>query len=317
MWWKYLLTRLAIFVFVIFAATALVFYVMHSLPGENVQVITQYVLFGNVDINPTNDEVDFITHKFDLQLPLYVQYAQWADGILHGDWGVSYKNNVDVYGLIAAKFPATMQLALACVIASILIGIPLGVVSALYHNSWLDYFCSTGAVIGKSIPSFWLALMLIWIVSLKLDLTPVAGYGTIQHMFLPVITLGTAASAIIARLTRSSMLEVLGQDYIRTARGKGLAYGTIVFRHALKNALLPLVTVIGLEIGGMLGGSVIIESIFAWPGIGKLLMDSITARDIPVIQGCVLIFIVVYMAVNLAVDLSYSLVDPRIRGAVT
>jgi peptide/nickel transport system permease protein len=310
--WKFIVKHLAIFIFVIIAATALTFYVMHSLPGENVKVIAQYIIYGNVEIAPSNDEVNFITTKFNLDEPLYVQYISWLDGVIHGDMGYSYKSNQAVYSLIIDKLPATMLLSLVCVLVSILIGIPLGVIAALRHNTLIDYFCSAGAVIGKSIPSFWLAIMLIWIFSLKLDLTPVAGYGDIQHMILPVVTLGTSAAAVIARLTRSSMLEIMGQDYIRTAKGKGLSRNLIVYRHAFKNAMLPLITVIGLQVGGMLGGSVIVESIFAWPGIGKLMMDSINSRDIPVIEGCVFIFIITYMLVNFVVDLSYKYFDPRI-----
>lgn len=311
--WKYIIKRLAIFAFVIVAATALTFYVLHSLPGEPADVIVRYVFIGNTEITPTNEEIDFVKKKFDLDTPLYAQYLSWLGGILKGDMGYSYKSNNDVYKVISTKFLVTVQLALAAVILSIIIGIPLGIIAALRQNTWIDYFCSTSAVIFKSIPSFWLALMLIWFFSLTLDLTPVVGYGDIQHMILPVATLGISSSAVIARLTRYSMLDVMKQDYIRTAKGKGLSRNMIIYRHAFKNAMLPLITVIGLEIGHMLGGAVIIESIFAWPGIGKLLVDSISARDIPMIQGCVMLFVVIYVLINFCVDILYPLVDPRIR----
>ena len=313
--WKYIIKRLAIFAFVIVAATALTFYVLHSLPGEPADVIVRYVFIGNTEITPTNEEIDFVKKKFDLDTPLYAQYLSWLGGILKGDMGYSYKSNNDVYKVISTKFLVTVQLALAAVILSIIIGIPLGIIAALRQNTCIDYFCSTSAVIFKSIPSFWLALMLIWFFSLTLDLTPVVGYGDIQHMILPVATLGISSSAVIARLTRYSMLDVMKQDYIRTAKGKGLSRNMIIYRHAFKNAMLPLITVIGLEIGHMLGGAVIIESIFAWPGIGKLLVDSISARDIPMIQGCVLLFVVIYVLINFCVDILYPLVDPRIRRA--
>ena len=313
--WKYIIKRLAIFAFVIVAATALTFYVLHSLPGEPADVIVRYVFIGNTEITPTNEEIDFVKKKFDLDTPLYAQYLSWLGGILKGDMGYSYKSNNDVYKVISTKFLVTVQLALAAVILSIIIGIPLGIIAALRQNTCIDYFCSTSAVIFKSIPSFWLALMLIWFFSLTLDLTPVVGYGDIQHMILPVATLGISSSAVIARLTRYSMLDVMKQDYIRTAKGKGLSRNMIIYRHAFKNAMLPLITVIGLEIGHMLGGAVIIESIFAWPGIGQLLVDSISARDIPMIQGCVLLFVVIYVLINFCVDILYPLVDPRIRRA--
>jgi peptide/nickel transport system permease protein len=313
--WKYIIKRLAIFAFVIVAATALTFYVLHSLPGEPADVIVRYVFIGNTEITPTNEEIDFVKKKFDLDTPLYAQYLSWLGGVLKGDMGYSYKSNNDVYKVISTKFLVTVQLALAAVILSIIIGIPLGIIAALRQNTWIDYFCSTSAVIFKSIPSFWLALMLIWFFSLTLDLTPVVGYGDIQHIILPVATLGISSSAVIARLTRYSMLDVMKQDYIRTAKGKGLSRNMIIYRHAFKNAMLPLITVIGLEIGHMLGGAVIIESIFAWPGIGKLLVDSISARDIPMIQGCVLLFVVIYVLINFCVDILYPLVDPRIRRA--
>jgi peptide/nickel transport system permease protein len=276
-------------------------------------VIVRYVFIGNTEITPTNEEIDFVKKKFDLNKPLYAQYLSWLSGVLKGDMGYSYKSNNDVYKVISTKFLVTVQLALAAVALSIIIGVPLGIIAALWQNTWIDYSCSTSAVICKSIPGFWLALMLIWVFSLKLNLTPVVGYGDIQHMILPVATLGISSSAVIARLTRYNMLDVMKQDYIRTAKGKGLSRNMIVYRHAFKNAMLPLITVIGLEIGHMLGGAVIIESIFAWPGIGKLLVDSISARDIPMIQGCVLLFVIIYMLINFCVDMLYPLIDPRIR----
>jgi peptide/nickel transport system permease protein len=316
--WKYIVKRLAIFLLVIVAATALTFYILHSLPGESTaSVIVKYVFIGNTEVTPTNEEISFVTDKFDLGRPLYVQYLSWLDGIVHGNMGYSYINNKNVYQVITAKFPATLQLALACTIFSVVIGVPLGILAALRQNSWIDYFCNMGTLMGKSIPNFWLALMLILVFSLGFNLTPVVGYGTIQHMILPTLTLGIPSTAIFARLTRASMVDILRQDYIRTAKGKGLMPVVIVVRHALRNALLPLITVIGLEIGHMMSGAVIIENIFAWPGIGKLLVDAIKARDIPVIQGCVLMFIVTFLVINFLVDLIYPLVDPKIGRSET
>jgi len=310
-----LFRRICIFCFVLIASTTLVFIMLHSLPGERAEVMAKYIFLGNVEISPSNEEMQLIKQKFNLDQSLITQYVNWASGILHGDLGRSYRSNRPVLDEMILRLPATFALASVSVLISLLIGIPLGLLAAIRQNSILDYICSTGAILGISIPNFWLALMLILTFSIKLNLTPVIGYGGASNLILPAITLGTASSAVLMRLTRSSLLEVMRQDYIRTARGKGLGGREILITHSLKNALIPIITMVGLEFGHLLGGTVIIETIFAWPGIGRLLIDSISSRDIPVIQGCVLFITLMYMLLNFVVDSLYPLVDPRIGGS--
>ncbi|MDQ1261808.1 MAG: peptide/nickel transport system permease protein [Euryarchaeota archaeon] len=310
-----LLRRLCIFCLVLVASTTLVFIMLHSLPGENAEVMAKYIFLGNVELNPSNEEIQLVKQKFNLEQSLLTQYFDWANGILHGDLGRSYKSNRPVLEEITLRLPATFTLAAVSVLISLLIGIPLGLLAAIKQNSILDYICSTGAILGISIPNFWLALMLILTFSITLNLTPVLGYGGVSNLILPAITLGTASSAVLMRLTRSSLLEVMRQDYVRTAKGKGLGSRDILVTHSLKNALIPIITMVGLEFGHLLGGTVIIETIFAWPGIGRLLIDSISSRDIPVIQGCVLFITLMYMLLNFIVDSLYPLVDPRIGGS--
>jgi len=309
------LRRLCIFCLVLVASSTLVFITLHSLPGERAEVMARYIFLGNVEISPSNEEIQLIKQKFDLDKSLLSQYRDWVTGILHGDLGRSYKSNRPVLEEITLRLPATFTLASVSVLISLLIGIPLGLLAAIRQNSILDYICSTGAIFGISIPNFWLALMLILTFSITLDITPVIGYSGASHLILPAITLGTSSAAVLMRLTRSSLLEVMRQDYIRTAKGKGLASRDILITHSLKNALIPIITMIGLEFGHLLGGTVIIETIFAWPGIGRLLIDSISARDIPVIQGCVLFITIMYMLLNFIVDSLYPMVDPRIGGS--
>ena len=306
------LKRLGVFILVLIASTTLVFFMLHSLPGENAEVMARYIFLGNVELDPSNEEVQLVKNKFDLEQSLMLQYISWASNALNGDLGKSYKTNSPVAEEILIRLPATVTLAIISVLMSLLIGIPLGILAAVKQNSILDYFCSTSAILGISMPSFWLALLLILVFSLRLNLTPTIGYGGLSHLILPAIALGTSSSSVIMRLTRSSMLEVMRQDYIRTARGKGLTSSTIFITHSLKNALIPVITIVGLEFGHLLGGAVIIETIFAWPGIGRLLIDSISARDIPVIQGCILFITIIYIVLNFVVDTVYPLFDPRI-----
>ncbi|MCK9585736.1 MAG: ABC transporter permease [Methanothrix soehngenii] len=310
-----ILKRLGIFCLVLTISTSLVFFMLHSLPGENAEVMAKYIFLGNVELNPSNEEVQLVKEKFDLDRSLLSQYYSWATNALHGDLGRSYKTNAPVREEILIRLPATITLALIAVLMSLLIGMPLGILAAVKQNSTTDYLCSATAVLGISMPNFWLALLLIMVFSLALKLTPTIGYGGPSHLILPVVTLGTATTAVVMRLTRSSTLEVMRQDYIRTARGKGLDHRDIMITHSLKNALIPIITMVGLEFGHLLGGAVIIETIFAWPGIGRLLIDSISARDIPVIQGTVLFITLMYMLLNFTIDILYPIFDPRIGGS--
>ncbi|MCK4938330.1 MAG: ABC transporter permease [Methanosarcinales archaeon] len=310
---KGILKRLGIVLFVVVGATALVFFMLHYIPGETAEVMARYIFIGNIEIDASNEDVALISQYYELDKPLIVQYVSWLSKSLQGDLGMSYKTGQPVLDEIMIRLPATIKLAVVSVLISLIIGIPLGIVAAIRQNTIVDYICSTSAAIGVSIPNFWLALILILVFSLYLNLTPVMGSGGVEHIILPSITLGTGMAAVTARLTRSSMLEVIRQDYVRTARGKGLSEKTIIVRHAMKNALIPVITIIGLEMGHLLGGTVIVETIFAWPGIGKLLIDAISQRDLPIIQGCVIFITIMYVFVNFIVDLSYSILDPRIR----
>lgn len=300
-------------VLVVLGVSMLTFFLMHLTPGEPAIVILKNIFLGEIEAEPTEEEIRIITERFNLGAPQYIQYFGWLSRILHGDLGTSYNSGLPVMSEILVRLPATIELAMVSTIISLLIAIPLGIISARRQNSVVDYSCMVSAIIGVSMPNFWLGLLLILLFSLHLNLLPTAGYGSIEQLILPSITLGTGMAAITTRLTRSSMLEVLRQDYITTARAKGLSERVIIFRHTLRNALIPVITVVGLQLGHLLGGTVIVETIFAWPGIGKLLIDSIYMRDFPVIQGCVLFIAVIYSGINLLVDLSYPFLDPRIR----
>ncbi|MDQ1251453.1 MAG: peptide/nickel transport system permease protein [Euryarchaeota archaeon] len=304
--------RIGMFVLVVIASTALVFFMLHSLPGESAEVMAKYIFLGNVELTPSNEAIDIINDKYDLEKPLVSQYATWIWNAIHGNLGKSYQTNDPVTEEILIRLPATMTLAFVSILLSLVIGIPAGIFAAVKQNSFTDYFCSTVSVLGISIPSFWLAILLIFVFSYTLGLTPTMGYGGIKSLILPAFALGTPASAVITRLMRSSMLEVMRQDYIRTAVGKGLSYRMVILRHALKNTFIPVITIIGLEFGHLLGGTIIIETIFAWPGIGRLLMTSISARDVPVIQGCIIFITITYIIINFVTDMSYSYLDPRI-----
>jgi len=263
--------------------------------------------------NVPKETIERIRIEECLNAPIYVQYGRWLTHVLHGDLGRSLITGEPVLSIILKKFPITLELAIASMIISILIAIPVGIISATRQYSLVDQISMAGALVGVSMPNFWLGTILMLVFSLYMNWLPVCGYGGIEHLVLPAITLGTGITAILTRLTRSSMLEVLEQDYIRTARAKGLSENIVILKHALKNAFIPVVTMAGLQFGRLLEGAVIVETIFAWPGIGKTLVDAIFARDFAMIQGCVLFIAVIFSLVNLAVDVSYAYLDPRIR----
>lgn len=258
--------------------------------------------------------MEALRKELGLNDPALVQYARYMSNLLRGDMGISYKTKVGVAEEVWARFPNTIKLALAGGLISILFSIPLGVIAAVKQNTFVDWASMVVALLGISMPSFWFALLLILFFSLKLGWFPVSGADTLRSYVLPSITLGFNGMASIARITRSSMLEVLRQDYIRTARSKGLPYNIVVRRHALKNAMLPTVTVIGLQMGMLLAGSVITETVFSWPGIGRLIVTSIQGRDTPMVLGCIIVFTVCFSLVNLIVDLLYGFIDPRIKA---
>jgi peptide/nickel transport system permease protein len=306
---KYILKRLLLVFVVVLGVTVVTFSAMQSAPGDPAEMIA-VARYGE---DLTQEEIEWVRVTEGLDAPVYIQYLRWLGHILRLDLGKSLITYEDVLEEILTRFPATLVLTISSLILSLLIALPTGIISAVRKNTIVDNACMTGALLGVSMPNFWLGLLLIWLFALSLGLLPSFGYGGINHLILPTITLGTSMAAITTRLTRSSMLDVLNQDYIVTAKAKGLDEKTILLKHALKNAMLPVITFVGLQLGFLLGGAVIVETIFAWPGIGRLLVDSIYARDFALIQGCVLFIAVIFALSNLAVDILYAYLDPRIR----
>ena len=306
---KFIARRLAIATLIMLGASLLSFSLIHLAPGNPAEVIIR----AEMGEDPSLAEIEFFFQKYDLNDPFLAQCAQWMHMITHGDLGTSFRTEEPVLVEFFDRFPATLELAVAAMAIAILISIPLGILSAMKQNSILDHGSRLVALWGVSMPNFWLGLVLILFFSVKLDWFPCFGYGGVEYLILPAITLGTGMTATLMRLMRASMLEVLRQDYIRTARAKGLKEMVVLWKHGFKNALIPVVTVMGMQVGHLLAGVVIIETIFAWPGVGKFLVDGIYARDYPVIQGFVLIIALFFVLSNLAVDILYTYLDPRIR----
>ena len=296
-------------VFVLLGVSIITFSLLHIVPGDPAEVIATERYGEEV----TAEIIEHVRKELGFDQPVYSQYFRRLQGVLQGDLGYSYRTDRLVLSEILTRLPATLQLALAGMLVSLLIAIPVGIISASKRYSVFDNLGMFGAFLGVSMPNFWLGLLLILFFSLHLGWLPVFGRGGIEYIILPALTLGTGMAAVTARLFRSSLLEVLHQDYIRTARAKGLNKKVVLTRHAVKNAMIPVVTVAGLQFGSLLEGAVIVEVIFAWPGMGRLLIDAIFARDFPVIQGCILFIAVMFVLVNLLVDISYAYLDPKIR----
>jgi len=280
-------------------------------PGDPAEII-----LTSPEGTPSPEVVEAYRIRMGFDQPIYVQYLRWLNNMLHGDFGYSYMSEKPVADAVINSFKATLKLSFVSMVISILVSLPLGILAAIKHNTIIDDLCRLGALIGVSIPNFWQAFLLIMLFSIYLDWLPVAGYGDggdLQHMILPAITLGTSSAAVTARLMRSSMLEALGQDYIMTARAKGLPERVVIGKHALKNALIPVVTMLGLNLGFLLNGAVITEWIFGWPGIGGLVVNSIYQRDYTMIQGAIIFIAIIFVTLNLIVDLSYTYLNPRIR----
>ncbi|NLJ76290.1 MAG: ABC transporter permease [Peptococcaceae bacterium] len=306
----YILKRLGLLIIVVFGVTIATFVLMNMAPGDQAEMVAM-ARYGLENL--TAGEIENIRISEGLDAPVWVQYFHWLSHVSQGDFGYSLVTGGPVSQEIIARIPATLLLSITSLGFSLVIAIPAGVVSAVKHNSFVDHAARIGAMLGASIPNFWLALLLILLFSVTWGWFPVFGYGTASHIVLPAVTLGAGVAAITTRLIRASMLEVLKQDYIFSARAHGIGEKSVIFRHALKNAFIPVITVIGMQLGHLLEGTVIVESIFAWPGLGKLLVDSIYARDYAVIQACVLMFAVFFVLINLLVDLLYIILDPRIR----
>ena len=259
------------------------------------------------------DELRDLRHALGLDRPLHVQYVVFLGGAVRGDFGDSFRHQQPAFGLVLERLPATLELAFAALLLAVAVALPLGIVAAIYRGRAVDMLAMGFAVVGQATPYFWMGIMLILVVSVELGWLPTSGRGGWPHLILPAVTLGTHFAASLARLTRTSMLEVLGQNFVTTARAKGLGEPRVVLAHALKNAAVPVVTLIGLQFGMLLGGAVVTETIFAWPGVGRLAVQSIFVRDYPVVQAGVLVLALVFVAINLAVDLLYGTLDPRIR----
>lgn len=303
---QFILKRLLALVPVLFGVSLVVFAMIHLTPGDPARLV-----MGSQPVSA--EAVDELRERLGLNRPLHEQYLSFLAGALQGDLGDSFYSRRPVTQEILERLPVTGSLTVFAVILTLLIGIPAGVLAAARHDTILDYGTMAAAVLGVSIPSFWLGLMLILLFAVHLGWLPVAGVGGFKYYILPGIALAGGGGAVLARLTRSSVLETLGNDYVRTARAKGLSERVVLYRHALRNALIPVVTVVGLQAGSLLAGAVIIETVFALPGLGRLAIHAISGRDYPLVQGIVLFMAVVYTLVNFAVDLVYGLINPRIR----
>jgi peptide/nickel transport system permease protein len=312
---KFILGRLVATIPVLFILSIVIFLMLHLTPGDPVKL-----MLGE---DATPEAVTALRANLGLDKPLPIQYLRWLGNALHGDLGRSIRTHQPVMEAIVSRLPVTLELTFLALVVSIAIGIPTGVIAAIRRNSTADIASTTFALIGISLPNFFLGILLILIFSLRLRVLPPSGYVPFKQdpllnlklMLMPAFSLGAALAGIVSRLTRSSLLEVLGADYIRTARAKGLSGTGVIFRHALKNALIPVVTVVGLQTGALLGGAILTETVFALPGVGRLVVDNIFARDFPVVQGVVLFLALTRILSNLLADILYARLDPRISYA--
>lgn len=330
---RFILKRLLFLLFILFGVSILVFISVRLIPGDPAQV-----MLGE---KATPESLERLRNQLGLNKPLYEQYFIYLGNLLKGDLGTSITSNNSVMSEIIRKFPATIELSFASMLIATILGVSAGILAAVYRNSWIDNIVMVGALTGVSMPIFWLGLILMLIFSSNLDLLPFSGrmditsdiepvtnfylidtllqgdfeaFGDVlTHLLLPAFTLSTVPTAIIARMTRASMLEVLNHEYIRTAYAKGVSKIKVIMYHALRNALIPIVTITGLQLGSLLSGAVLTETVFSWNGLGSYVVNAVASRDFPVIQGCVLIFAAVFVLVNLLVDLSYFLIDPRVK----
>jgi ABC-type dipeptide/oligopeptide/nickel transport system permease component len=301
----YALRRIAITLPVLLGVATLVFALIHLVPGDPAQV-----MLG--ESAPTAD-VEDLRERLGLNRPLLVQYAAYLGGLVRGDLGTSFRYNTPVTREIGQRLGRTAQLALAAVTVAVLLAVPLGVVAAIHRDRAIDHAAMTLSLVGVSLPNFWLGPLLALVFAVYLGWLPVSGTGTIWHLVLPAATLGAALAAILARLTRATLIDELRELYVIAARARGLSRGRVILRHAFRNGLIPVVTIVGLQLGAVLTGTIITETIFAWPGVGRLLIQAINFRDYPLVQGCILFIAVTYVTMNLVVDLAYGWLDPRIR----
>lgn len=301
----YIIKRFLSIVPVILAVSTVVFFLIHAIPGDPVDLI-----LGEQAL-PADRQA--IAHELMLDKPIAIQYGHFLKGLVSGDWGKSIFDNRPVMELLKERFAATALLAAAAMFVALVIAIPAGTVAAIKRNSFWDSAAMFLALIGISVPNFWLGPVLILIFSVHLGILPIAGIDSLSSLILPAITLGAALAAMLSRLTRSSMLGELKAEYVTTARAKGLSEKSVIFKHAFRNALNPIITIVGLQVGALMAGTIITEKIFLWPGVGMLLLDSINRRDYPVVQGCILVIAILYVLINTFTDILYAKVDPRVR----
>jgi len=302
---RYLVRRLLLVIPVLLGVATLVFSLIHVIPGDPAQTI-----LGDTG---SQEEVEVLRQQLGLDRPIIEQYLTFLKGFVQGDLGTSLRTNQPVTAMIAERIPATLELALASMICAVMFAIPLGVAAAVWRGTIIDYSAMTLALIAVSIPNFWLGPLLALIFGVELGWLPVSGRGTLAHLIMPAASLGTGLAAILARMTRATLLEELREQYVIAARARGASKTRAILAHAFRNSLIPVVTLVGLQFGVVLTGAVITETIFAWPGIGRLLIQSISFRDYPLVQGCVLMISIAYVGVNLLTDLAYGVLDPRIR----
>lgn len=301
---RYIIRRLLQVVPVLFILSFIVYCLVY-IAGDPVNLM--------LPEDATEEDREALRKSLGLDKSFLTQYVTYLGKLLTLNFGKSFSYNQDALPIVLERLPATMELAVASMIVAIIISIPLGVISATKKNSFLDIFATTGAVIGKAMPNFWLGIMLILLFSVTFQFFPVSGRGTIGHLVLPAITLGTGISAEITRLIRSSMIDILNQDYIRTAESKGLSDYIVIYKHAFKNALIPVITIMFLQVSTLVGGAVITEMVFSWPGMGQLIIQAVNERDMAIVQASVFIIALIIIGINLLVDLLYVLLDPRIK----
>jgi ABC-type dipeptide/oligopeptide/nickel transport system permease component len=300
------LKRIAIILPVLWAVVTTVFLLIHIVPGDPARNLA-----GE---NATEEQVQRIRIELGLDKSLSRQYIDYWNGLAHGDWGINPVTRQAVFTRIAARYPATIKLAVAALVIATIVSIPLGVTAATHRGSFIDSAATLVALLGISLPSFALGPLLVLLFAVQLGIAPVSGAGGLDRLVLPAVTLAAGLSAILTRIVRSSVLEELGEDYVRTARAKGLPESKVVYKHVLKNGLIPVVTVLGLQFGVLLAGAIITERVFSWPGVGSLLVDSISERDYKLTQGCILVIAATYVLVNTATDIIYRFLDPRIKS---
>ncbi|HWO74685.1 MAG TPA: nickel ABC transporter permease [Bacillus sp. (in: firmicutes)] len=300
----FIIRRLLQMIPVLLGVTFVVFLIMQMVPGDAAMLVA-----GE---GASDEQVEAIREELGLNRPLIIQYIDYVGSVLQGDLGTSIRTDRPVLDEIMVRLPITIELAFWSIVITIALGVFAGVIAATKQNSFSDVGLMIVSLIGVSLPNFWLGLMLIIYFSVELGWFPVAGWGSFAHVILPALTLGTGGAAIVARMTRSSMLEVIRQDYIRTAKAKGVRQRLIIYKHALKNALIPVITVVGLQFGALLGGTVLTESVFAINGVGRLIIDAIRMRDLPLVQGSILFVSVIFVIVNMVVDISYRMLNKRV-----